>query len=57
MTEGEKDSDSLAARGLLAGWFGVVPVYIAGSAGVLIVAALLTQTALYRDRVMGFRAS
>ena len=46
-----------AVGGLLAGWFGVVPVYIAGSAGVLIVAALLTQTALYRDRVMGFRAS
>ena len=43
-----------AIGGLLAGWFGVVPVYIGGSAGVLIVAALLTQTALFRDRVMGF---
>ena len=46
-----------AVGGLLAGWFGVVPVYIAGSSGVLIVAALLTQTALFRDRVMGFTRS
>lgn len=43
-----------AIGGLLAGWFGVVPVYIAGSVGVLLVAAFLATTALYRDPVMGY---
>ena len=41
-----------AIGGLLAGWFGVVPVYLAGSVGVLIVALLLTRTQLYQDPVM-----
>lgn len=43
-----------AIGGLLASWFGVVPVYLAGSIGVIVVALVLTRTALYRDRVMGF---
>ncbi|MGI9667575.1 MAG: MFS transporter [Acidimicrobiia bacterium] len=42
-----------AIGGLLAGWFGVVPVYIFGSTAVLIVAAALTRTALFKDPVMG----
>ncbi|MDJ0790881.1 MAG: MFS transporter [Acidimicrobiia bacterium] len=41
-----------AIGGLLAGWFGVVPVYLGGAIGVLLVAALLTQTELYKDPVM-----
>jgi MFS family permease len=41
-----------ALGGWLAGIYGVVPVYIGGSVGVIIVAILLTRTALYRDRVM-----
>lgn len=41
-----------AVGGLLAGWFGVVPVYVTGSVGVLVVALLLTRTQLYRDPVM-----
>jgi len=43
-----------AIGGLLAGWFGVVPVYIAGSVGVLVVTAFLATTPLYRDPVMAF---
>lgn len=46
-----------AIGGVLAGWFGVVPVYLGGSIAVLIVAAFLTTTALYRDPVMGTNAS
>jgi MFS family permease len=42
-----------AIGGLLAGWIGVIPVYVAGSSGVIIVAMILTRTALFRDRVMG----
>jgi len=42
-----------AIGGVLAGWVGVIPVYVFGSTGVIAVAALLTQTALVRDRVMG----
>lgn len=42
-----------ALGGLLASAFGVVPVYLVGSVAVIGVAALLTRTALYRDRVMG----
>jgi MFS family permease len=38
--------------GLLASRFGIVPVYLAGSIGVLVVTALLSRTALVRDRVM-----
>lgn len=41
-----------AIGGWLAGVFGVVPVYLAGSIGVIVVAGLLTRTALYRDTVM-----
>ncbi len=41
-----------AIGGLLASVIGVVPVYLAGSIGVLIVAAFLTRTALYRRPVM-----
>lgn len=37
--------------GLLAARYGVVPVYIGGSVAVIVVAGLLTTTALYRDRV------
>ena len=43
-----------AIGGLLAGWFGVVPVYIAGSLSVLVVAAFLATTPLYRDPVTGY---
>ena len=46
-----------AIGGVLAGWFGIVPVYVGGSLSVLVVAAFLTTTALYRDPVMGSRAS
>jgi MFS family permease len=41
-----------ALGGWLAGVYGVVPVYVAGSVGVIIVAVLLMRTALYRDPVM-----
>jgi MFS family permease len=44
-----------ALGGLAAGTFGVVPVYIVGSSGVIIVALLLTRTALFRDKVMAGR--
>lgn len=46
-----------AIGGLLAGWLGVVPVYVGGSVAVLVVAAFLTTTALYRDPVMGTRGA
>jgi len=46
-----------AIGGLLAGWFGVVPVYIGGSVGVLVVTAFLATTPLYRDPVMGYTNS
>lgn len=46
-----------AVGGILAGWFGIVPVYLGGSVAVLSVAAFLTTTALYRDPVMGARTS
>jgi MFS family permease len=45
-----------AIGGLLAGWFGVMPVYLAGSLGVIAVGALLTRTPLYRDKVMAYGA-
>lgn len=41
-----------ALGGILAGMFGVVPVYIVGSSAVIIIALLLTKTALVTDRVM-----
>ena len=41
-----------AIGGMLAGIYGVVPVYIGGSTAVIIVALLLTQTALFRDPVI-----
>lgn len=40
-----------AVGGLLAARYGVVPVYIGGSAAVIVVALLLMTTALYTDRV------
>lgn len=40
-----------ALGGLIAGWVGVVPVYLVGSAAVTCIAVGLTQTALVRDRV------
>jgi hypothetical protein len=42
-----------ALGGLLAGVFGVIPVYVFGSTGVVAVALILTRTALYREPVMG----
>jgi len=42
-----------ALGGYLASEFGVVPVYITGSLGVLVVALFLTRTALFRQPVMG----
>lgn len=42
-----------ALGGVLAGWFGIVPVYIGGAVAVLGVAVFLTTTALYRNPVMG----
>lgn len=46
-----------ALGGLFARIYGVVPVYIAGSSAVIIVAILLMRTALYKDPVMaGTRA-
>jgi MFS family permease len=41
-----------ALGGLLASTFGIVPVYLAGSVGVLVVTVFLSRTALVRDRVM-----
>ncbi len=41
-----------ALGGLIAEYAGLRPVYLGGSATVLIVAVLLTMTPLYRDRVM-----
>ena len=41
-----------ALGGMLAGVFGVVPVYVVGASSVIIVAILLMRTALYRDPVM-----
>jgi len=41
-----------AIGGTLAGMVGVIPVYIGGSLAVIVVAAGLTQTALFKDRVM-----
>jgi hypothetical protein len=41
-----------ALGGLLASQFGIVPVYLAGSIGVLAVTVFLSRTALVRDRVM-----
>lgn len=41
-----------ALGGLFADWWGIVPVYVVGSVSVLVIAALLTQTALVQDRVM-----
>jgi MFS family permease len=41
-----------ALGGLFADWWGIVPVYAIGSVSVLIIAALLTQTALVKSRVM-----
>ena len=44
-----------ALGGMLAGIFGVVPVYIVGASSVVVVAILLMRTALYRDPVMASR--
>lgn len=41
-----------AFGGLLAGIYGVIPVYVAGSVAVIVVAILLMRTALYRDPVI-----
>lgn len=41
-----------AIGGALAGAVGVVPVYVGGSAAVIVVAILLMSTALYKDPVM-----
>lgn len=41
-----------AAGGILADAFGIVPVYVVGSIGVLVITVLLTRTALVTDRVM-----
>lgn len=41
-----------ALGGLLASIFGVIPVYIVGASGVMLVALMLMRTALYRDPVM-----
>jgi MFS family permease len=41
-----------AVGGMLAGIYGVVPVYIVGASGVIVVAILLMRTALYQDPVM-----
>lgn len=44
-----------ALGGMLAGIYGVVPVYVVGASGVIIVAILLTRTALVQDPVMAVR--
>ena len=41
-----------ALGGLLAGRYGIIPVYVVGSCSVILVTLLLTQTALYKDKVM-----
>ncbi len=41
-----------ALGGLLAGIYGVVPVYVVGSTAVILVAIFLTRTALYKDPIM-----
>jgi MFS family permease len=41
-----------ALGGILASAVGIVPVYLAGSIGVLVVTLLLTRTALYRNQLM-----
>lgn len=41
-----------AVGGIVAGTIGVVPVYVVGSSALLAVAALVSRTALVRDRVM-----
>ncbi len=46
-----------ALGGILADIYGIVPVYVAGSLSVIGVTLLLTQTALYRDKVMADSAS
>ena len=46
-----------AIGGILAGVVGVVPVYIFGASGVIVVAAFLTRTPLYRDSVMAGETS
>lgn len=46
-----------ALGGVLAGVFGIIPVYVGGSVAVLAVAVFLTTTALYRDTVMAVGAS
>lgn len=45
-----------AMGGIIAEQVGIVPVYLGGSIGVLLVAAFLTTTALFRDPVMGVHA-
>ncbi len=42
-----------ALGGMIAGAVGILPVYVAGSIGVLIVAAFLTTTPLVKDTLMG----
>ncbi len=46
-----------ALGGILAEQYGLVPVYVTGSIGVLLVAAFLSTTALFRDPVMGVTVS
>lgn len=41
-----------ALGGILAGKYGIIPVYVLGSCSVIIVTLLLTRTALYKDKVM-----
>ncbi|MEZ5176074.1 MAG: MFS transporter [Acidimicrobiia bacterium] len=41
-----------ALGGILAGIFGIIPVYVGGSSAVLLVALLLVRTPLHRERVM-----
>jgi MFS family permease len=41
-----------ALGGILAGKYGIIPVYVLGSCSVIIVTLILTRTALYKDKVM-----
>ncbi len=41
-----------ALGGVLASAYGIIPVYVVGSSSVIVVTLLLTQTALYKDKVM-----
>lgn len=41
-----------ALGGVLAGVYGIIPVYVVGSCSVIVVTLLLTQTALFKDKVM-----